>query len=132
MKTIDNYISERLNPKKLGPSRSKFPIDGSLQEVVNFLKEWGFTEIQGEEGYKLSDVIDAFNKSNSKVFYVSRNGNGVRFADTSEHKISNTNQTYYISGYLKGDLFYLRESSRRDLWDKPAFLNAINNQFKWS
>ena len=44
MKTIDNYILERLNPRHLGKAK-EFPIDGTLDDVVKFLRNNGFKRL---------------------------------------------------------------------------------------
>ncbi len=132
MKTIDNYINERLNPRHLG-STGRFPIDGSLQEVIDFLTNQGFKCIGRPKSLHpgLSVITMMFNDQHSKSFMVNETENGIRFADTSKHDLSDDNPIFYISGYRKGEWFYVIENYYRNLYDKDKFLQIINKKFKF-
>ena len=89
MKTIDNYINERLNPRHLG-STDKFPIDGTINKVVNFLKRYEFEQVElGSGSYS---IVKQFNKQHIRGFIIS--SNSIWFADTSKDIISADNPVF--------------------------------------
>jgi hypothetical protein len=96
MKTIDNYINERLNPRHLGTE--KFPIDGTLDDMIKFLENNGFEEL--EDSYaEYSNSCVLLNDMKGKYFsrQIFRGEIvGLEFADTSEEEISINNPLYYI------------------------------------
>jgi hypothetical protein len=88
MKTINNYINERLNPRHLG-SVENFPVDSTIDEVAEFLKRRGFSEIDFS-----TDTTDTFNSNPKKKVFMKR-GLWIRFADMSKGSISKSNPIFY-------------------------------------
>jgi hypothetical protein len=133
MKTIDNYILERLNPRHLG-STNRFPIDGTYKKVVDFLKEHRFKEIDIQND-KLNEACLVFNKEYEKCFSQDEEFI-IMFADTTREEISENNPLYYM---------YLIDS-RNNTWiyhrwcgikepvaviSKNVFEKEINEHFDW-
>jgi hypothetical protein len=95
MKTIDNYISERLNPRHLGPA-AVFPVGASFARTRKFLIKAGFEEFQSPS-HHLSEYPTIFNMENKKCFLINKNLGYIAFADTSKHHISESNPAYNIN-----------------------------------
>ena len=81
-------IYEKLDINKVRLN-DKFPIDGTIEDVVEFLEEQGFKDIN-QRGSK--DVI--FNSKKSKCFY--RLSGHLWFGDTSKEEISKKNPIFVI------------------------------------
>ena len=90
MKTIDNYINERLNPRHLGSI--KFPIDGTIKDMIKFLENNGFEEIKVEEYFRSTSA--RFDEIKVRGFMVNRTKDSLWFADTSKHKLSDDNPMF--------------------------------------
>ena len=99
MKTIDNYITERLNPRHLG-SVSKFPVKGTFDEVIKFLEDRGFHELENNKYHirNSHDTVQVFDEEHSALFYTRGDFElqFVRFANTSKSNISRSNPMYEI------------------------------------
>ena len=95
MKTINNYILERLNPRHLGPV-AVFPIGSSLAHTRKFLIKMGFEEFQSPS-HHLGDYPKIFNMENKKCFLINKILGYIAFADTSKHHISESNPAYNIN-----------------------------------
>lgn len=100
MRTLSSYVIERLNPRHLGSIKGdKFPVDGTLNEIIEFLKRQGY-----EEYFWFSqtpkDWIRSFNDHHEKCFFYNpKNAIGyeyIKFANTSETKISKNHPIYQI------------------------------------
>jgi hypothetical protein len=104
MESLNNYIVERIridNVKHV--KHSEFPVDGTVEEIVDFLKEQGFKEINDPHS-GFSDSAKFLNDMKGKCFSVDTRGwevLGVEFADTSTNKISEDNPFYYIDMSVK-------------------------------
>jgi hypothetical protein len=128
MKSLNNYITERLNPRHLG--KSKFPIKGPINNVVNFLKRLGFTEFKPTDiihWQSWYDVVYSFEQVGGYVFAWSPLM--VRFADTSE-PISESNPIYNIcfNKYTDNE-YYLEIPNDEKQLSEEDFLKEINKKF---
>jgi hypothetical protein len=128
MKTIDNYILERLNPRHLGKA-SEFPGDLDPDKIKDFLKSEGFTEIKSKPTL-FSVLKKEFEKYHGLVF--SDIAGCIRFADTTHFIISEENPIYEVatSGVLKGYWIEYLCTWEQDL-PKEEFFNRLNEKFGW-
>lgn len=98
MNTLSNYILERINPRNLGSSDT-FPVRGTIDEIVEFLKNSGFTEIKDSIIYDISirNMKEMMDKVSGRCFIRSRNQRKpwVRFVDSTT-PISKNNFIYCI------------------------------------
>jgi hypothetical protein len=85
MKTIDNYINERLNPRHLGSAGiiGKFPAGETITEVTKFLKNNGFKELELPKAHSNYDHYYYINNYKGRCYVV--DGLTVFFADSSEY-----------------------------------------------
>jgi hypothetical protein len=131
MKTIDNYINERLNPRHLGKV-SEFPIDGTLEERIKFLENKGFTDI-GKPSLSPGARVERFNFFKGRVFEYKEDI--LRFADTSRNTISKNNPIYVIANSIFSfNKKYYKEYETVDgdkELTKEEFLKEINKRFKF-
>jgi hypothetical protein len=132
MKTIDNYINERLNPRHLG-STDKFPIDGTVEEVCKFLKTNGFKEIKF---ISPELIMPSFECNPGKRVFM-KNKSWVRFADMSGDEISIENPIFYYS-YRDEEIVCCVEVSggyrkllTKEFLDPKEFLDRVNEHFNW-
>lgn len=117
MKTIDNYINERLNPRHLGKA-SEFPVKGTFNEVIKFLEDEGFHELEKNK-YHIGnphEAVRAFDKEHGALFYTRGDVEiqFVRFANTSKSNISKSNPMYEI--WWNGDRPYKYQISYSDIY----------------
>ena len=135
MNQLSDYITERIRIDNI--RILKFPIDGTYDEVINFLKDAGFGGLPYK--YKISntnDTINAFNTERSLLFYGKSIFNGciIRFANTSTEKISadnpmfemwyNKNHKIYSLCITKGDFEMVAVSD-------DEFKKLLNKRFGW-
>ena len=131
MKTIDNYILERLNPRHLGKT-SEFPIDGTLEEMIIFMYNNGFTDI-GKPSQSPGARVEKFNFFKGRVFEYKKD-DILRFADTSRNTISKNNPIYVIANSISFGKRYYKEYETVDgdkELTKEEFLKEINKRFKF-
>ena len=113
----------------------KFPIDGTLDNMVEFLKERNFKEISNDFNNYL---YNAFEDAKKKVYLML--DKEIFFADTSKEKISEYNPIFLCSD--KGDLniFYFDFTNNhyidivkngKDNSTKKAFMKELNKRFGW-
>ena len=110
----------------------KFPIDGTFDDILKFLKKEGFNKYSKSSEYK--NRTEAFNAFNDKgVLFLLRDT--IWFADTSIKKISKDNPVFYINTSTNNfSIFYTNEMGKMvDIIknDKEAFLREINKRFNW-
>lgn len=135
MKSIDNYILERLNPRNLGPELIKeFPIDGSIEQIVNFLKSRGFKHADGiDKGdyYSFNNVCLKLNKLKSKVYLIDQSAGWIRFADTKNNKIDEDNPIYCIKSGSSRNTYAVERHGWWETYitDPKEFLKQITNKF---
>ena len=123
METLNNYITERIRIDNIKSAR--FPIDGKIDDIVDFLQFQGFSQIQ-------TDILNRskFNEANNKCF-IAKVNKAIWFADTSNDEINNHNNIFsvddeslnYRSYFIWGGHNIIDEVS------KEFFLEAINKRF---
>ena len=108
----------------------KFPIDGSIEDMIEFLKENNFKFIKNVDSVRV-----LFDSANSKCYTTYKDK--IWFADTSKEKISkknpvfthvgskhiNTYTVYFINNI--GTVEHIVED------DKKAFMEELNKRFGW-
>ena len=139
MKTLKSVIKESILEKLSIDSimsDAEFPADGTLEEIIEFLKEQDFKDVS-KRGPK--DII--FNSKKSKCFIYIKELGKLWFADTSKENISKDNPIFTIkfikdikkvSNYLYS-IYYLidREVTYIVKEDKKAFIEELNKHFYW-
>ena len=129
MKTLNNYISERLNPRNLGPANS-FPLNATIKQISVFLKSHGFTCIATDFNRKKS-----FDKARGKVFmYSERDAAGwLSFANTTDFNIWQNNPMYLITVDIDGNevVTYYQKSDGKHTTNlsEKDFIDEINVYF---
>ncbi len=127
MKTIDNYINERLNPRHLGSI--KFPVDGTMEKVIEFLEEQHFEYF---ETYLGDNIIQSFNKENIKGYHTEPDR--IWFADTAKDKISKDNPVFLYNPTTQDHYFTIIPegmSSKVYKHTKKEYLELLNKKFGW-
>ena len=131
MKTINDYIVERIKVDNIKPK--EFPVDGTIEDIEDFLKDNGFTQIETNIS-KLSDRSKFLNKHNGKYYmkYQVYRNKTITFADTSSKKISNDNPMYYIYPYVDKIYKKLTGESRYNISILSAdeFKKEMENYFR--
>ena len=112
----------------------KFPIDGTLDNIVEFLKERNFKEISNDfDNY----LYNAFEDAKKKVYLML--DKEMFFADTSKEKISKDNPIFYCSDKGNLNIFYFNYTHYhyinivigKDNRTKQEFLKELNKRFGW-
>ena len=85
MRTLKAVISEKLKVDDIILNEEKFPIEGTMDDMIKFLEENGFVAADESHNYK-GTADDMFDHNKSKCFY--QTSNRFWFADTSKEKIS--------------------------------------------
>lgn len=123
-------VLEKLDLDKVGLIDDEFPIDGSSENIIEFLIEHGFKKIEDlPDLFKYTNYVAPFNEYKNKCFGVivdELSKHDIIFiANTSRKKISKSNSLYMIKD----------EQTRaryRKIWgddnNRYAFLNE--NEFK--
>lgn len=96
MKELTDYIIEKLDISNVNLN-SEFPIDASFNEMIDFLKSYGFEELKSlNTGWY--GVILVFNKHNKGKYYMftTSGADSLKFADMSQGEISNNTPLYHI------------------------------------
>ena len=134
MKNLKDTILEKLSIDNINLD-GEFPIDGTLEDMVEFLERQGFKHIQ-----HVDDVNKLFNSAKSKSFTVT-NINKVYylwFADTSKEKISKKNPIFYYSreiGKYPRYMVFGTDNSGYSVCiaydSKDKFLSELNKRFGW-
>lgn len=128
MKSLKENILEKLKVDSI--TFEKFPIDASIEEIENFLKECGFEEIIFKNGDWVKSIHKKFDKNRGKkVFEYCPTIEELRFADMSKD-ISVENPIFvkdYKFFYIEPKLGSLNSISL----NKEDFLKALNKKFGW-
>ena len=129
MKTISNYILERLNPRHLGSGR--FPINGTIKDMIEFLEDNGFTETK----WKDLSIFAIFKETHTKQYSIGSAGSITRFwfADTSNGPVSRNNPVFLIKTYeMSGKReFAYSEKDLNFMCSQQEFLEMLNKRFGW-
>lgn len=99
MKPINDYIVERIRIDNVKPT-CDFPINGTIDDMIKFLKMNGFKETR----FTFGNIFALLNKKSTKQFVCyNKEFDAVRlwFADTT-NKITNDNPVFLIS-FIKGN-----------------------------
>ena len=106
----------------------KFPIDGTFEEMIEFLNEQGFIDISGTTGL----LKDVFNNEHKKC--VLKFEDRFAFTDTSKEKISKNNPIFFIDYAYMYSVYY-KDSNNNTIDivenDKKAFMKELNKRFGW-
>lgn len=97
MKNLKDSILEKLKVDEIIPD-TEFPIDGPFDDIVDFLKGYGFKEVEYDfdKHFLYSEIIRDFDKKHKRVFIANREDGEIIFADTSREEISSKNSMYSI------------------------------------
>ena len=131
MRELSNYITEKLDINNVNLAPKRFPINGDMNTIVDFLRDDGFKEIPYEEGDVWRHVHEKFNKNKrKKVFEYWPHVEVLRFADMSKD-ISEENPIFGINS----EGWYWIEPKLHNSYSiklkKEEFLNLLENIFGW-
>lgn len=101
MKELTNYINEKLDINKVNLPSKEFPMDGDMDEVVDFLADHDFIQIKYHRTEFYYQYKKDFNNLRTKCFMVQSRKMGeianiVFFGDTSKEDISRDNKLFMI------------------------------------
>ena len=128
---LNNAILEKLKVDDI--IIDKFPIDTTLEKIIEFLKEEGFKEVE-----YVGSISTLFNKTKSKCF-TCYDGilKRIYFGDTSKKETCKDNPIFLIN-YYRGKFeykVYYKDNSDEIIYivkdDKKAFLEELNKRFGW-
>ena len=133
MDTLTNYITERIridNVKHL-----EFPIDGTVDDMVEFLDEQGFKSLKSPKNGQIDTVFGVFNSRPTGKYYMlnTKPIPGLMFMNKkSKSNISQTQSLYEVVDTERGRLYLLNYSLLcYDEVGKNTFLQELNKQFGW-
>jgi hypothetical protein len=128
MKPLNNYITERIRVDNI--KHLEFPIDGTIDDMVKFLKAYNFEECDTKNKKYSSKVF--LNDMKAKSYVISFDYTRIWFADTSKNEISKINPMFFIS--LKsstiGEIYEIMYGDGTDLKiNKNAFVRELKRHF---
>jgi hypothetical protein len=141
MEYLKDYITERIRIDNI--KLMNFPIDGSFEEMVEYLKGCGFVEIFPNLP-TFVPTFDMYRKNLDKMECTtcefrpdlggSSHNKALRFVNTSKQPISKSNPIFCVFYRTSTNEFeYYIEIS--EYWQKrltkPDFLRGINKIFGW-
>lgn len=127
MQTINNYITERLNPRHLGGF--KFPIDGTIKDIIKFLESCEFVQIPHPPGGYFG-MKKAFNSNRFRCFTNRPTIDAIWFADTSKGIISYNNYIFSVDDSVDPSRkYYIWTNDNIDNVTREKFLKEINKTF---
>ena len=96
MNSLSDYIVERIRIDNI--KLEEFPVDGTYDEVVDFLERCGFNKIKDDSHYMFNNA-KKFNQEHKLCFSceTSDSYSYVIFADTTKSNISDKNRLYCIN-----------------------------------
>lgn len=124
MKNLKDIL-EKLSIDDIIDSK-EFPIDGTIRDMIEFLKEEGFEEAANLSGNLMSTIL---NKKRNKCFIIS--DTSIWFADTSKGDISKDNPIFLIEKRVSLHFSVYIPSNVIVEDNKKAFLEELNKQFGW-
>lgn len=128
MKELKDILLEKLSIDDINLNE-EFPIDGTLEEIIDFLKSKGFKEIETGD----NQINEILNKKRNKCFTLF--SGRIWFADTSKGDISKKNPLFYIDTYNSHLLVYYIDKYRDKIYitedDESEFLEELNKRFGW-
>ena len=131
METLNNYITERIRVDNI--QSTEFPIDGTLEDVIQFLEEQGyvgFSWLSGTPG----GWSKFFNYYKQKIFSYKTDNWGytyLKFADTTNKNIGKENPIYEMEFKDNNKIFGTMYGNRSIPVSKKEFLERLNKQFNW-
>lgn len=135
MKTLNNYIMERIRVDNIKSKPHDFPFTGTIDDVRRFLLDAGFTEMTDKK-FKhmlLTDFADEFPKLGIKGFVI-KDKLTIIFADTSnDPHITHENPVFgmYWGGDIKYSEAFYKLVHNRNLNDfKKDVENYFNNLWR--
>jgi len=136
MKNLKDAILEKLKVDDI-VLEEKFPIDGTLDDIADFLRKNGFKEVHEPTRRKLYN----YGRGQGKVFLIEKDWNkvchtnrygAIFFADTSEGCIDRGNPLYCV--YCEDPNVRFCDFDYHHFVGAPTnseFLEAINKRFGW-
>jgi len=99
MKELTSYITEKLDINKVNLRDMDFPIDGSITDMAEFLKNYKFEEVLDSYDYEsVNDIFPILNNCKNKCYMTDIDTyHWIRICDTSRGKISKSNPCIFIS-----------------------------------
>lgn len=104
MRELSNYITEKLDINNVNLNSNGFPFKGTLNEMVEFLKQYGFEDLS--DRIKREDLrcfyVESFEMKHKRGYTIIPRGRKVDqpmhlvFADTSKKEISKNNELFCI------------------------------------
>ena len=107
----------------------KFPIDGTGNDIITFLKNEGFTYVLCN-----NSINEEFNKCGCKCFYYT--SSRFWFGDTSKEKNKKKNPIFLNKKKSEGWLFSVYYTMHNEIIynvvdDRKEFLKELNKCFGW-
>ena len=93
MRTLKDAILEKLKVDDI--TFDKFPIDGTLEEIADFLEDNDFIIINNVDGGARNKIFNSA-KSKSFIYITDSDIKRIWFADTSKKEIYKDNPIYFI------------------------------------
>lgn len=136
MKSIAD-IYEKLKVDDINLNEVKFPIDGTLDDMIKFLEENEFKYVYVYCG---DNEDEYFNKYKSKCFY--KDNYQIWFGDTTKEKISKDNPIFTYNTFVNVFSVYYYDNKGRIIWlletenknskeNKKEFLEELKKHFGW-
>ena len=96
MKNLRDTVLEKLKVDDI--VFDMFPVDGTLEDAVKFLKEYGFKEIKFEikKHFLYTSVIKDIDNRKGRYVVVNKDDLEIMFGDTSKKDIDERNPLYSI------------------------------------
>jgi len=137
MKELSNYINEKLDLDKMNLN-DKFPLHGNTKEVIEFLKDNGFKELDDNKIKDFGEYFHEMNKMSAKVYaFTPDDGDSIdsiKFADTTKTEIGNNNPLFHIIYNTESKRFNYQICYKYMNYQyvyKNIFLKNIKQCFGW-
>ena len=136
MKNLKDSILEKLKVDDI--SFDKFPIDGTIDDIIEFLRDCGFTIICEDWQSDIFTVRKALNAAKDRqcFVYISGKQMKINFGDTTKKNIRKDNPIFIIScGFVNNlnDCDYVIGTDFADLsiLEKNEWIEIVNKRFGW-
>jgi len=112
-----------------------FPIEDSFDNTVSFLEAHGFSKYSNV-GQTFDEKKEKFEREHGKAIIISMsvfiNGYYIRFADTSNKRISKKNPVFLIEFKNNEKNFFIEYNTwKEEHVSEKAFLEELNKRFGW-
>ena len=118
-------ILEKLSLDDIKMSK-RFPTSGRMDDVIDFLKDVGFNEI--EVNYNM-DFIGQLNKEKGKYF--AKTGDTIYWADTSKGNISEKNPMFAMIDKRDYYFYYDKRFGQMKEIELKDLIKKLNEVFGW-